>query len=288
VLPFSCKIFNASITQGISTYTAASGANFNIVAGTGTYETAAGVNSSTTQTISGTVASGYTYTTIFYFPISLLQSIGAPGINTIGILGGAVVAGQIPVPVTITTNATTGASATTAAAAFAAAINLTPVLNQLIYASSSAGVLTYTALQAGTTMNSATYTGSSTGASSAITASGSFASGTATTGVVPGVNDQFEYTGSYNFAPAGSGALGATPIFNADMPIIPVNPGPGANPYNATNFDVIYQQGTILTLRIIGTTLTYTNLVACVGLMPFDVRPQAPTYNTFDPHLDIT
>ena len=296
-LPCSAKIIGAHINQGISTYTAASGAFFNVVAGIGTYETTAGVQSSVTATIAGTPAAGNVLTVTFYVPLALAQSIGLSEANySTGILGIPVVAGAMPLTVQLTLNATTGVSATTAAAALVAAINTggsganataSPGLDSLIWASNAAGVVTFHAMQAGTAFNSVTYVASAAGGGATITASGTFASGTATTGVTPAVNDQYEYIGAYNFVPSGSAALGATPIFNADMPILPVLPLQGYNGYWASNFDAVYQQGTQMTLRIIGTTLTYTNLVCTLMVMPFDVAVPNPTLNTFDPHLDI-
>ena len=161
MLPFSCKILGASINQGISTYTAASGANFNVVAGTGTYETAAGTRSSITATIAGTIASGQVITVVFYVPLALAQAIGVSESNySTGILGIPVVAGNIPFVVSVTLNATTGASATTAAAALVAAINsggnsnsqagprsASPGLNSLIFASNAAGVVTFSSFR---------------------------------------------------------------------------------------------------------------------------------------------
>ena len=131
-----------------------------------------------------------------------------------------------------------------------------------------------------------TYTATATGTAT-ITASGTFASGTNTTGVTAAVNDQYEYIGAYNFVPASSAALGSTPIFSADMPIVPVLPYVGTAPRTSTNWDAIYQQGTQMTLRIIGTTLTYTNFVCAMMVIPFDVPVSNPTLNTFDPNLDI-
>lgn len=299
-LPFSCKILGASINQGISTYTAATGANFNVVAGIGTYETAAGVRSTITATVAGTIASGQVLTVVFYVPLALAQAIGVSQANySIGLLGIPVVAGAIPMSVQVTLNATTGASATTAATAIVAAINsngnvasalgpcsISPGLSQLIFASNAAGVITFSSVQASTAFNSVTYIASATGTAT-ITASGTFASGTNTTGVTAAINDQYEYVGAYNFAPSSSAALGATPIFNADMPILPVLPFAGTPPRISSSWDAVYQQGTQMTLRIIGTTLTYTSLVCAMMVVPFDVLVPNPTLNTFDPNLDL-
>jgi hypothetical protein len=280
MLPYTCKIFAAA-----PSFTAFTGpATFNVVAGTGTYETAAGAYAATTSTISGTVAAGYVYTSNFQIPFALAQSIGIPAINTLGILGNPLNPLAVTIPVVIVAGA--AATATSVAAQFVLAINTNPVLNNLIYAANAAGVITYTAVQAGTALNTFTVLSGAVGAGSAITATSTFAGGTATTGVVVGVNDQFEYNGTTNFAPAGAGALGATPIFNTDMPLFA--PTPGGNAWMSSNFDVVYQQGSIMTLRVVtGGAQTITNFKVMLALMAHDPTPQLPSFNTFDPHVAL-
>lgn len=283
-LPCSAKILGAY--AGYSTLTAATGTHrFNVVAGVGTYVTATGGYATDFLTVA-TPATGDIVNINISVPATLLQTIGAVGFQP-GVLGNPPVAGNIMFPLRYTV-LSTDTTATILAASITTYINQQKALNQVIFANSAAGVVNTTALQPGTSANSITLTTSVTGAggTTSVANAAAFAGGTATTGTVIGVNEQSEYTGTMAFAPAGAGALGATPIFNSDMPLF--TPPIGQNPWSVSNFDVIYQQGTPLTLRVVtpggGAT---TNLRVTVLIQPFDVLGPNPTFNTFDPHLDI-
>ncbi len=301
ILPCSCKIYGASLYQTNTSMVTTGTSTFNIVAGTGTYETAAGAYATTFGTAAGTIHTGDVITLTFGIPITLSQSVGGP-VSQTGLWGFPPVGGLINLPFTYTVKST-DTTATILANSIATSFNAqqNSILPDLLFANTSggSGVVNFTALQAGTAQNSITLTSAVTGTGAtttfAINAS-PLAGGTATTGVVTGVNDQWEYVAAYNFAPAGSGALGATPIFNTDMPIFNGNGitgsiagGPGNNSYWSTNFDVIYQQGSALTLRLTTPAANApTGVKAMVLYVPFDVVPVAfGGFTTFDPHNDI-
>ncbi len=303
VLPVSCKIMGATIDQQATTMVTSGTSTFNIVAGLGTYETAAGAYATTFATAAGTIHTGDLITLLFGIPNALVQSVGGPVFQT-GVLGYPPVAGAQQIPFTYTVKST-DTTATILANSISQAFNAlqNSILPDIIFANTSgaSGVVNFTALQAGTAQNSITLTSSVTGTGAtttfAVNAS-PLAGGTATTGVVAGVNDQFEYVSSYNFAPASylAGALSATPIFNTDMPLFNqhgitgnINGSPGNNVYWSSNFDVIYQQGTIMTLRLTTPAANPPTFVkAALLLMPFDVVPVCfGGFTTFDPHNDI-
>ena len=301
VLPVSCKIYGAMIDQTSTTMVTTGTSSFNVVAGAGTYVTSAGARATDFGTVAGTVHTGDTINLLFSVPNSLLVAVGAASIQT-GVLGYPPVANAQQIPFSYTVQSTDTTAAITAKSicySFNSQQNL--VLNDIIFANctGSTGVVNFTAVEAGTVANSIGLTSSVTGTSATTTFAinaASFASGTATTGTVIGVNDQFEYTGVYNFAPASylAGALSATPIFNNDMPIFNghgiqgnVNGSPGNNIYWADNFDVIYQQGTLMTLRLV-TPATGPAAVKCSLLyVPFDIIPSKDGFTSFDPNNHI-
>ena len=303
VLPISCKIYGATIDQQAAAMVTTGTSSFNIVAGAGTYETAAGARATTFGTVAGTVHTGDVITLLFSIPNALVQAYGGPVFQT-GLLGYPPVAGaqQIPFVYTIKSTDTT---ATIAANSIAQAFNAlqTSILSDVLFANTSgaSGVVNFTAMQAGTAANSIGLTSSvsGTGATTTFAINATpLAGGTATTGVVTGVNDQFEYVGAYNFAPASylAGALSATPLFNNDMPLYNqngitgnTNGSPGNNSYWSDNFDVIYQQGTLMTLRLTTPGANPPTFVkASILYVPFDVVPVAfGEFTTFDPHNNI-
>lgn len=308
-LPMSAKIlgaavYYASIGAPDGTYT------FNIVAGTGTYETAAGTYATNFGTAGGTVQTGDVITFLFTVPQILLTAVGAPTLQP-GLLGYPPVAGSQQIPFVYIVKAT-DTTATVLAASIIAAFNGSKnAVADVIYAwGAGTAVVNFTTLQTGNAAttpahvpvlpaaadeNAITWVASVTtnptpGSPAATTTfvvnALTFAGATDTTGVVVGVNDQFEYTGKYNYAPATSAALGATPIFNSDMPIF-LNV-PGGMCYWSSNFDTIYQQGTTITLRMtVPATPTLTNFKVVILAFPIDVLPQTPTFYTFDVHNDI-
>jgi len=232
---------------------------------------------------------------IFTVPQSLITAVGGPTTQP-GILGFPPVAGSQQIPFVYIVKST-DTTATILAASIIVAFNACKnYLSDIVYAWNAGNTLVnFTALQAGTVANSITLVaavttnptpGSAAATTTFVVNALNFVNGTATTGVVPGINDQWEYTGTYNYAPAGSGTLAATPIFNTDMPIF-LNV-PGGMAYWSSNFDVIYQQGTTITLRLtVPATPTLTNLKVVILAMPIDVLPQNPTFYTFDVHNDI-
>jgi hypothetical protein len=298
-LPVSCKILGAAVyyktigsTSG--TYT------FNVVAGVGTYETAAGTYATDFGTVAGTVQTGDVITMIFTVPNLLINAVGGP-ITQSGILGFPPVAGSQQIPFVYTVKST-DTTATVLAASIIAAFNASKLfLADIVYAWNAGNTLVnFTTLQCGNnitqqnaanaiTLVAAVTTNPTPGSPAATTTfvvnALTFAGDTFTTGVVPGINDQFEYTGAYNFAPAGSGTLAATPIFNTDMPIF-LEPQ-GGMCYWSSNFDVIYQQGSTLTLRLTAPGTAITNFKVTLLLFPVDVLVPNPTFFTFDPHNDI-
>jgi hypothetical protein len=299
VLPCSMKIYAASVYQDSAAMVADGSSSYNVVAGIGTYVTATGARATAVGTAAGTIHTGDTITVTFTVPNSLLQAVGAVTIQT-GILGQQPVANAQVIQfayVVKATDTTAAILATSIVTAFNAGF-ATP-LEDIVFAwnTGATGVVTFSALQAGTAANSIAITSAVTGVGAtttfAITAT-PFSGGTATTGVVRGVNDQYEYLGAYNFAPAGSTALSATPIFNSDMPIFNggttgvVNGTPGNNQQFPDNFDVIYQQGAVMTLRLVTPGANPpTNVKVILLACPIDVSVAQPSMNTFDPHLDI-
>ena len=306
-LPFTCKIMGAY--AGYTAIGAATGTHqFNVVTGTGTYMTAVGTSATTTLVVGGTVHTGDVLTANIFIPNTLLQTVGVPGIQT-GVLGNPPVAGATQFTATYTVQST-DTTLTLAATGLAKAINSLPGLNDLIFANNTTGTINLTALSAAITsanntlFNSISYTAGVTGtsATTTLTASGTLSGGTATTGVTPGVNDLFEYQGAlvtpivgggtntgsgitfyngYNIAPAG------TPLFNSDIALFA--PPQGQNPWFASNFDVIYQQGQALTLRVTtpASTGSISNLRVNLAVVPFDIAPSYSQFNTFDPHQEI-
>jgi hypothetical protein len=303
ILPVSCKIIGATIYQNSTTMVTNGTSLFNVAAGFGTYETAAGVHASDFGTAGGTVHTGDVITLVFNIPNAIVQSLGGPVFQT-GVLGFPPIAGgqQIPFVYTVKSTDTT---ATILANSIAQSFNSQQlsILPDVCMANTSgaSGVVNFFCMEAGTAQNSIQLFSSVTGAGATTTFAINalnFSGGTATTGVVTGVNDQFEYVGMYNFAPASylAGALSATPLFNTDQPLFNghgitgnINGSPGNNQYWADNFDVIYQQGTAMTLRLITPAANPPTNVKCNLLyMPFDVVPVAfGGFLTFDPHNDI-
>lgn len=311
VLPCSVKIYGAMLDQTATAMVTSGTSTFNIVAGLGTYETAAGAYATTFGTVAGTVHTGDVITCTFGIPVALSQSVGGV-VNQTGLWGFPPAAGLINIPFTYTIKST-DTTATIAANSIAQAFNAqqNSILPDILFANTSgaSGVVNFTAVQAGTAQNAITLTSAVTGTGAtttfAINAS-PLTGGTATTGVVIGTNDQWEYnsaptsgaTNGYYFANASylAGTLSATPIFATDMPIFNqhgitgnVNGSPGNNVYWSTNFDTIYQQGTVMTLRLATPGANPpTNVKASLLYVPFDVVPVAfGGFTTFDPHNDI-
>jgi hypothetical protein len=303
MLPVSCKILGAAIYYG--TIGLVSGATrFNIVAGVGTYETVAGLYGADIVTF-GTPHTGDIVTLFFQIPNALLTANGVPTSYT-GMLGNQVNPNTTTLPFAYQVQST-DTTATILAASIATAFNgatsqvifMTPpnnsVANDIVFAYATGATVSFGALQPGNSaattalVNSIGITSSVTGTGATTTASvanPTITGATTTTGVTLGINDMFEYTGQYIFAPAGSGTLGATPIFSSDMPLFA--PSVGSNVYWSSNFDVIYQQGSIMTLRLTTPGITAgTNFKAKMLIMPVDVAAPNPTYNTFDPHNDV-
>ena len=314
MLPCACKVMGAAAYY--TTIGSTSGSfGFNIVAGTGTYETTAGGRGIVNITM-GTPHTGDLVTITFQVPNALMLANGVPTTYE-GILGQIASPSKLPLVFQYqvkATDTTATALATSITQAFNSSqfnsVQAHTVINNILFAWNVAGaIVSFSGLQANVLLNSINVASKVTGAGATTTAT----VGTATitgasspTGVVPGVNAQFEYTGrnsgttnlvgtytnldvaqyGYNFAPAGSGTLAATPVFSADMPLF--TPVVGNSVYWPTNFDVIYQQGTIMTLRLITPTAApLTNIKIKLLISPFDVAPPNPTFRTFDPHNDI-
>ena len=294
MLPCTCKVVGAA-----AFYTSIGATNgtfgFNVVAGTGTYETTPGGRGIVNITM-GTPHTGDLISFVFQVPNALLTANGVPTTYS-GILG-------VPVSPNSTTMVfpyqvkSTDTTATILATSITQAFNgsqfnsilTTSPINDILFAwNVASSLVSFSGLQASTTLNSIGVTTIVTGAGATTTASvgtPTITGGSNTTGVVPGVNCTFEYTGVYPFAPAGSGTLGATPIFNADMPFF--TPVVGNSVYWPSNFDVLYQQGSIMTLRLITPTgAPLVNVKIKLLVSPFDVAPPNPTFPTFDVHNEI-
>jgi len=286
ILPCSAKIYGA-----MPTYTAIAsilGTHFfNIVTGSGTYETTNGTIATQSLTVAGPVT-GNVLTWSVAIPQSILLALGIQPIGFAGSPGIATVAnGNVQFNFSYTVKST-DTTATILAASMIAYMTATLGFNAVLFANQAAGVITIGSFNTGTQYNSITTTGaSSTGATTIAFGGATLAGGTATTGYTAvGTNDLFEYTGANVFAPPG------TPVFASDMALVEPAPGTmtqGQNPYVPASYDVIYPQGTVLTLRAVtpASTGSITNLGVTLLLACFDVKPPQPTYNSFVPQLDI-
>jgi hypothetical protein len=257
-LAVSSKIMAAAVSYSASAF---SGALFNVVVGSGVYEgaTTAGVEGRGTFTITGSPATGQnnSYT-----------------INGITILApqttGNSVTQQAAADIIVL-------NAATAAGAFAG--TTTPAGYGF---SNAAGVISYTANDYGTAYNlTPTSTGGSGDTVTAAASTGGVAINAAPTVAAP---DGFWLTGAHNFAAAGNA------LFPKDQPIAPNAPSIGQYfPVPIDQFDVLYQQNQVLTLRVYTlTSTTLTNLKVALLLKPFDVIATHPSNRVnFQPALHI-
>jgi hypothetical protein len=261
-LTVSCKIMAATVTYSASV---SGGALFNIVVGGGTYEgtTTAGVVSRGTFTITGAPLTGQnnTYTMngiAIACPQTTGNSVTQQAVADIAVLNAAAFSS--------TANAWVG---TTTPEGYAF--------------SNAAGVITYTALGYGPAYNiTPTVNAGAGGDAVAVVAS--------TGGVLPNPvptvaqSDQFWLSGAHNFAAAGNS------VYPFDQGIQPGYPYVAQYfPVPTPQFDVLYQQGQVLTLRMYTpTSATLTNFKVALLLKTLDVIETHPSnLNNFAPVRDI-
>lgn len=274
-LPCTCKIYGAMVAY--TAIGATTGTHFfNIVLGNASYETTNGALSTVPGTVAGTIHTGDTIVMTWSVAAALVGSVGGPTPAT-------------PIIFTVSyTVKSTDTTATLVALGVCNAFNSTEILNALFFANQAAGVVNFTSIGCGTIYNGVTYTAIVTGTAvtTTFTASGTTASGTNNTG--------YATIGPNNTIPIGQGpsfAAQGTPIFDTDQALFAVAPGTtlqGQFPYTTFDFDTLYPQGSVLSLRAITPAGgSITNFKVGLLIAPYDPINSHPNVTAFDPNQDV-
>lgn len=274
-LPSTCKIYGA-----MAAYTAIAATTgthfFNVVLGNASYETTNGALATVSGTVAGAIHTGDTIVMTWSVSAALVGSVGGPTPAS-------------PIIFTVSYQVkSTDTTATLVATGLAGAFNGTEILNALFFANTAAGVVNFTSIGCGTIYNGVTFTAIVTGTAvtTTFTASGTTASGTNNTG--------YATIGPNNTVPIGEGpsfAAQGTPIFDTDQALFALAPGTtlqGQFPYTTYDFDTLYPQGSVLSLRAITPAGgSITNFKVGLLVSPYDPINSHPNVTAFDPNQDI-
>jgi hypothetical protein len=245
---------------------------FNIVVGTlGAYESGASVGATQTGTVTVPVAGDVLTTTIAGLPVP----VTVPGAPTVTSTAAAIVAAINSTDIKIPKNPINDAAISPSFPQGISGYDL----NEIFAANNAAGVVTVGSLIGGVAFNTISFACTSTGAGGTGYAAGgsTFAGGVNATGITVPSQDTVISTGAYTPAPAGAA------LFAQDQVLVGAPVGStintGAYIYQPTSWDCVFEQGTVLTLRVQtpAGTGSLTNLRIFLGFKPYDLAKERPS-----------